>query len=203
LSHPTAVVWDLGNVIIDWQPQLAVAQGVGDEEAARFLAEFDFLAWNHRMDAGESTWQDAEDELARSHPQWAEHGRAYRAHFAHSLPGEVPGTRAVVEALHAAGVRQWGLTNWSAELYPHAPQRFDVLGLLEDVVVSGREGVAKPDPRIFEVLVERTGLPADELVLVDDRAGNVEAALAAGLHGVVFTEAESARVGLRELGLPV
>ena len=203
MTGPSTVVWDLGNVLIDWQPQLAVARGVGEEEAALFLSGFDFLAWNHRMDAGETSWDEAEDELARTHPQWAEHARAYRAHFAASLPGEVPGTRQVVEDLHAAGVRQWGLTNWSAELYPHAPARFDVLALLEDVVVSGREGVAKPDPRIFEVLVERTGLPAAELVLVDDRTSNVEAARRAGLHAVLFTDAAGAREGLRRLGLPV
>jgi 2-haloacid dehalogenase len=199
---PSAVVWDLGNVLIDWQPALAVAQGVGDDEARRFLSGFDFLAWNHRMDAGETTWQDAEDELARTHPQWAAHARAYRAHFAHSLAGEVPGTRALVETLHAAGVRQWGLTNWSEELYPHAPGRFEVLALLEDVVVSGRERLAKPDPRIFAVLVERTGLAAGDLVLVDDRPANVAAGVAAGLHGVVFTDADALRVDLRALGLP-
>jgi 2-haloacid dehalogenase len=200
---PSAVVWDLGNVLIDWQPALAVAQGLGADEAQRFLTEFDFLAWNHRMDAGESTWQDAEDELARTHPQWVEHVRAYRTHFVHSLAGEVPGTRELVESLHAAGVRQWGLTNFSRELYPHAPARFEVLGLLEDVIVSGRERLAKPDPRIFALLVERTGLGAADLVLVDDRPVNVEAARAAGLHGVVFTDAEALRADLGALGLPV
>ncbi len=177
-TPPAGVVWDLGNVLIDWQPALAVAAGVGEEEARRFLAatDFDFLAWNHRMDAGESTWEDAEAEVARTHPQWAEHARAYRAHFALALPGEVPGTRRLVEDLHAAGVPQWGLTNFSAELYPHAPAAFEVLGLLEDVVVSGRERLAKPDPRVFALVVERSGLPAGRLVLVDDKPENVEAA---------------------------
>ena len=202
---PTGVVWDLGNVLIDWQPVLAVAAGVGEEEARRFLTapDFDFLAWNHRMDAGEVSWDDAEQEVARTHPHWAEHARAYRKHFARSLPHEVPGSRRLVERLHAAGVPQWGLTNWSAELYPHAPERFDVLAMLEDVVVSGRERVAKPDPRIFARVVERAAMPASRLVFVDDKPTNVEAAVAAGMAGVVFTDAEQVRAELQRLGLPV
>ena len=198
------VVWDLGNVLVDWQPGRAVAAGVGEAEAERFLTadDFDFMAWNHLMDAG-GDWDEAEADVRRSHPHWAEHAAAYRRHFAASLVGEVPGTRAVVEALHAAGVPQWGLTNWSAELYPHAPARFDVLGLLEAVVVSGVEGVAKPDPAIYALAVERSGRPAASLVFVDDKALNVEAAREAGLGAVVFTDAETLREDLRRLGLPV
>ena len=105
--------------------------------------------------------------------------------------------------LHAAGVPQWGLTNWSAELYPHAPATFDFLELLEDVVVSGVEGLAKPDPAIYELLVERTGRPLGELAFVDDRADNIEAAAACGLRAFVFTDAASLRADLRGLGLPV
>lgn len=199
------VVWDLGNVLIDWQPLHAIAAAVGEEEARRFLAadDFDFLAWNHVMDAGQQEWADAEAEVARTHPHWAAHAAAYRAHFARSLVGEVPGARALVEALRAAGVPQWGLTNWSAELYPHAPRLFDVLALLEDVVVSGRERVAKPDPEVFTRTVARTGLPAAALVFVDDRADNVAAAQRCGLHGLVFTDADRLRTDLRTLGLPL
>ena len=141
LRRVRGVVWDLGNVLIDWDPTAAIAAGVGDGEARRFLASFDFREWNHGPDSGGS-WEDAEAWLDAEHPQWSEHGRAYRPHFARSLIGEVPGSVAVVRELHAAGVPQWGLTNWSAELYPQAPARFDFLALLTDVVVSGVEGVA-------------------------------------------------------------
>ena len=199
-----AVVWDLGNVLVDWQPAAAVAAGVGEEEAARFLAatDFDFMAWNHVQDAG-GTWADALAEVERTHPHWAAHARAYHEHFAASLVGEVPGTPDVVRELHAAGVVQWGLTNWSHELYPHAPERFEVLALLDGVVVSGTEGVAKPDPAVFAVLQQRAGLPYDRMVFVDDRSDNVAAARALGMDGVVFTGAEECRRALRERGLPV
>ena len=201
---PSAVVFDLGNVIIDWDPAPAIAAGVGPEEARRFLEapDFDFRAWNHGPDAGGS-WADAEAEVARTHPHWAEHARAYRAHFAASLLGEVPGTGDVVRELHAAGVRLLGLTNWSDELYHHAPATFEVLALLEDVVVSGTEGVAKPDPRIYDLLARRAALPPAALVFVDDRPDNVAAALEAGMDALLFTDAATLRVDLRARGLPL
>ena len=113
---PRGVVLDLGNVLIDWQPLHAIAAGVGVEEARRFLAaeDFDFMAWNHGPDMGRP-WDEAEAEVQREHPHWAEHALSYRPHFAASLVGEVPGTADVVRDLHAAGVPLWGLTNWSGE----------------------------------------------------------------------------------------
>ena len=196
------VVLDLGNVLIDWDPFDAVAAGVGHDEARAFLDadDFDFHAWNHGPDSGMS-WADAEAAVARRHPHWLPHAEAYRAHFVASLRGEVPGTADVVRELHAVGVPLWGLTNWSAELYPHAPDRFEVLGLLRDVVVSGVEGVAKPDPRIFAVLAGRVDLPLERLVLVDDREVNVDAARAAGMDAIRFTDAAALRTALVERGL--
>ncbi len=202
---PSGVVWDLGNVLIDWDPYGAIAAGVGPEEARRFLEaeDFDFLAWNHGPDSGQS-WEEAEAQVRRTHPHWTPHALAYRAHFPASLRGEVPGSVALVRELHAARVPMWGLTNWSDELYhAHAPRLFDFLALLEDVVVSGTERLAKPDPRIFEVVRARTGQDLGRLVFVDDRPGNVEAAAAAGMDGIVFTDAASLRLALRERGLPV
>ena len=202
-ATPAGVVFDLGNVLIDWDPAPAIAAGVGPDEARRFLdaTDFDFRAWNHGPDSGGS-WAEAEAEVARTHPHWAEHALAYRANFAESLVGEVPGTGDLVRALHAAGVRLFGLTNWSEELYHHAPM-FEVVGLLEDVVVSGAEGVAKPDPRIYDLVARRSGLPLSALVFVDDRADNVAAAAEAGMDALLFTDADTLRTDLRQRGLPV
>lgn len=197
------VVWDLGNVIVDWDPLHAIARGVGEDDARAFLAAVDFMAWNHGPDSGQS-WDDAQAALEREHPRWAAAGRAYREHFPASLLGPVPGTSQIVEELHAAGTTQVGLTNWSDELYhAHAPRLFPVLGLLREVVVSGTEKVAKPDPAAYALAVERAGLPAESLVFVDDRADNVDAAVRCGLQGRVFTDADTLRTDLRELGLPV
>ncbi|WGX95590.1 HAD family phosphatase [Nocardioides sp. L-11A] len=194
------VVWDLGNVLIDWQPLAAVAAGVGEDEARRFLAGFDFGAWNHACDAGRP-WAEALAELDRLHPEWSPHGHAYHRHFAAAL-SELPASVAVVRDLHAAGVPQCGLTNWSHELYQaHAAGRFDLLDLLDHVVVSGMERIAKPDPRIFLLAAERSGLAPERLVFVDDKAANVEAARALGLAGIVFTDAVTLRTELTALSL--
>lgn len=203
-NPPAGVVLDLGNVLIDWDPYAAIAAGVGPVEAQRFLDadDFDFMVYNHGPDSGR-TWEDAEAEVARTHPHWTEHALAYRAHFVDSLLGEVPGTADIVRDLHAAGVPVLGLTNWSDELYPHAPARFEVLGLFDDVVVSGTVGAAKPDPRAYRIVAERSGLPLDRLVFVDDRQTNVDAAAALGMQAILFTGAVDLRVALRARGLPV
>jgi HAD superfamily hydrolase (TIGR01509 family) len=203
-SVPKGVIWDFGNVLIDWQPHAAIAAGVGEDEATRFLAaeDFDFSAYNLGPDSGQA-WEEAEAAVRRTHPHWVEHALAYREHFEHSLVGAVPGTPDLVRELHERGVPQWGLTNWSDELYPHAPRLFDFLGLLDDVVVSGTEGLAKPDPAIFEIAVSRTGLDPEQLVFVDDKEPNVVAAIEFGLDGVLFTGADDLRRAFRERGLPV
>jgi 2-haloacid dehalogenase len=198
------VIWDLGNVLIEWSPHAAVAAGLGEDEAARFMAaeDFDFMAFNEVLDAG-GTWAEGEAELRHTHPHWVEHATAYRANFEHALVGEVPGTVGIVRELSAAGVPMFGLTNWPDEFWPHAPRKFEFLGLLDDIVVSGTEGVAKPDPAIFELAVARTGLRAEDLVFVDDKEKNVAAAIEAGLDGILFTGADDLRAQLRDRGLPV
>jgi 2-haloacid dehalogenase len=202
--RPSAVVFDLGNVLIRWDPHPALAAGVGAEEASRFLAaeDFDFMAWNHRQDGGRP-WPEAEDEVRRTHPHWHRHAVAYRAHFDHSLLGGLEDNVAVLRDLHRAGVPLFALTNWSAELFPRARERFGFLALFEDIVVSGEERLAKPDPEIFAVLRRRIGRPLEDCVFVDDSPANVAAAAAAGMPGVVFTGDRPLRPALRARGLPV
>jgi len=204
LTTPRGVIWDLGNVLIDWQPHAAVAAGVGDAEATRFLGadDFDFMAFNHVLDGG-GTWAAGEAELRRTHPHWVEDATAYRTHFPAALVGEIPGTVDIVRELHDAGVPMFGLTNWPDEFWPHAPRRFGFLELLDDIVVSGTEGFAKPDPAIFEIAVGRAGIPAGDLVFVDDKQDNVVGAIEFGLDGVLFTGADDLRHQLRDRGLPV
>jgi len=204
VTSPKAVVFDLGNVLIAWDPHPAIAAAVGAEEATRFLGadDFDFGAWNHEQDSGRPFEESERAAVART-PHWGEHILAYRANFDRSLVGEITASVEVLRDLHAAGVRVLALTNWSAELFPVARERFGFLELFEDIVVSGEERVAKPDPRIFEIVAERSGLAPGDCVFVDDKPENVEAARAAGLDGVVFVDDGSLREELRERGLPV
>ena len=203
MTYPT-VVFDLGNVLIRWDPRPALAAGVGDAEAARLLAaeDFDFAAWNAAQDAGRS-FADGVAEVARSHPHWAEHVAAYGPNFAASITGEVEDTVRVLRDLHGAGVPLVALTNWAAETFPHARERFSFLELFDDIVVSGEERVAKPDPAIFEILARRVGRPLTECVFVDDSPANVEAAAAAGMDAIRFTDTGHLRGDLRARGLPV
>ena len=197
-----AVVFDLGDVLIRWRPQDAVAAGLGEDEAAKFLAadDLDFRAYNHLQDLGRS-FADAEAELGRTHPQWQQHAVTYREHFPLSL-SPIEANVALLRDLYDAGVPLYALTNWSAELFPQALDRFDFLGLFRDIVVSGAEGVAKPDPAVFELLQQRIGLPLTDCVFVDDSERNVEAAAAAGLDAIRFTPGTDLRLELRRRGLP-
>jgi 2-haloacid dehalogenase len=199
-----AVVFDIGNVLIRWDPHPAVAAAVGAEEATRFLgaADFDFAAWNHAQDAGRP-WDEAEHAATQSHPHWREHILGYRTHFARSLLGPIASTVAVLEELHAHGVPLFALTNWSAELFPHARARYEFLALFDDIVVSGAEGVAKPEPAIFDILARRIGHSLDRCVFVDDSRANVAAATDAGLDAILFTETGHLRTDLRDRGLPL
>ncbi len=199
----TTVVFDLGGVVVIWDPVPAVAAVVGLERAERFVhgGEFDFAAWNHAQDAGRS-WADAEAVATASHPDLAEEIAGYRPNFALSLRGLVPGTAAILRDLRARGVRVVALTNWSAETFHHAPEIFpEAFGLFDDVVVSGAEGVAKPDREIFEVLGRRLGHPIEGVFYVDDAVRNVAAAREAGMDAVQFTDAVSLLGELRRRGL--
>lgn len=199
-----AVVFDLGNVLITWDPYPAIAGAVGAKEAARFLAdeEFDFMAWNHQQDSARS-WDEGEAAAVTSHPHWELAIRGYRLNFRDSLVAAIEDSVQILRELHAAGVPLYGLTNWSAETFPVALGRFDFLQLFEDIIVSGQEGVAKPDPRIFEILQERIGHSLRDCIFVDDSARNIEAAAEAGLDAILFTDTGHLREDLAVRGLPL
>jgi 2-haloacid dehalogenase len=196
------VVWDFGNVLIRWDPLPAIAAGVGDADARAFLESYDFRSWNHVQDAGR-TWAQALAALEGDAPEWLSAGAAYVDNFPLSMLGPVPGTHELVRELAAVGFPQLGLTNWSAELYPHAPETYDVIELLSDVVVSGEVRLAKPDPAIYRLVAERAGMPLERLVFIDDSVANVAAAAALGMHAIQFTGAEQLRRDLVALGLPL
>ena len=202
----SVVVFDLGNVLIRWDPRLAIAHAVGPERADAFLADtdFDFAAWNQQQDAGRS-WADAVAHALTSHPHYEAEMRAYHEHFALTVHDPIEGSVAVLRELHAARVPLVALTNWSAESFPVARARHDFLDLFDDIVVSGQEGVAKPDPRIFAILDERIAAHGGlrRAVFVDDSPANVAAARRAGLDAIVFTSPRRLRGDLVARGLPL
>jgi len=199
----TTAVFDLGGVVLFWDPVPAVAAVVGQERAERFVhgPEFDFAAWNHAQDGGRS-WAEAEAAATAAHPDLAEEISAYRPNFALSLRGLIPGTLGILRDLRARGVRVVALTNWSAETFHHAAELFpEVMAVFDDIVVSGAEGVAKPDQRIFAILGRRLGHQLQGVFYADDAIGNVAAARAAGMDAVQFTNASALLAELRRRGL--
>jgi len=199
---PTCVVFDLGGVLVEWDPRHLYRELLPtDEDVEAFLDEIGFEAWNHTMDAGEGTWADAVERLARQHPHRRELIAAYPARFTETLAGPIVDSVDVLQELHGAGIRLIALTNWSAETFAAARGEMDFLDLFDGVVVSGEERVAKPDPAIFELVLRRYRLDPAATLFVDDRPVNVDAAATAGMQALLFTDPPALRRELTRLGL--
>ena len=194
------VVFDLGRVLVGWEPYLAVADRLSEQEWRAFAEAIDFPTVNLAMDGGLSH-AAALAQIRESHPEHEETLAGYCDNFAATLTGPVAGTTAIVDQLAAEGVRLLGLTNWSAETFHHAAVAAPVIDRLEDVLVSGREGVVKPDPAIFQLLIQRYDLRPGATVFVDDSPANVAGAEVVGLRALHFTGAAQLRADLQRLGL--
>jgi 2-haloacid dehalogenase len=194
------VVFDLGGVLIDWDPRYLYRQLLPDDEVEAFLDEIGFAAWNHAQDAG-GTWSEAVAAHVARHPHRRELIEAYPQRFLETLGGPIPGTVAILEELHARGVPLLALTNWSAETFRIARREFGFLDLFDAIVVSGEERVAKPDPRIFQILLDRHGLDAAHTIVIDDAPANVTAAREAGLVAIRYESPSALREQLVAAGL--
>jgi 2-haloacid dehalogenase len=198
----SVVVFDLGGVLIDWDPR-RLYRKLFDGDAAgmeAFLATVCTQSWNERQDAGRS-FAEATALLTAAHPEKAPLITAYFARWEEMLGGAIDGTVAILEALVERGVPIYALSNWSAETFPHARRRFAFLARFRGIVISGEVGIVKPDPAIYRLLLERHGIAANDAVYVDDVARNAAAATALGFHGIHFTGAEALRRELAGLGL--
>lgn len=196
------VVFDLGGVLITWDPRAAFHDVLPRHEVEAFLDEIDFPTLNRGIDAGRPM-HEVEAEVDERFPHRRGVLAAYHRNFPDSLVGEVPGTADVVRELAAAGVRLLALTNWSAQTFPHARELFPVLAEFEAIVVSGEELLVKPDPQLFHRLFERHQVTPSTAAFVDDSPANVATAAGLGLHAVQFQDAERLRADLVRLGLPL
>jgi len=206
---PTAVVFDIGNVLIRWDPRLLfrklfthVDMTADDAAVDRFLATVCTPAWNVEQDRGRPIADAVAEAIAR-HPEHAPQIRAYYGRFQEMIPGAIPETVAALRRAKAAGLPVHGLTNFGAETFPPTAQRFDFLRLFDTVVVSGEEGVIKPDRRIFDILIDRAGIDPSRSVFIDDSAANIAAADEIGFVTHRFTDPAVFEAWWRETGLPV
>jgi 2-haloacid dehalogenase len=199
--RPSVVVFDLGGVLIDWDPRHLYRTLFDDpDEMEAFLEEVAFADWNARQDAGRPFAQ-AIEVLAASHPHRRALIDAFHERWPETLAGEVPGSVAVLRELRATGVRLFALSNWSAETFPVARDRFEFLDWFEGIVISGEIGAVKPNERPFGVLVERYGLEPRRSLFIDDSAANVETASRLGFQALRFSDARTLRAGLVGWGL--
>jgi 2-haloacid dehalogenase len=195
------VVFDLGGVLIDWNPRYLYRTLFDDEaEMEAFLSEVTTQEWNAQQDAGRP-WSEAVEELAALHPGRRELIEAYWKRWPETLGGPIEGTVSILGELRARGVRTYALSNWSAETFPLARPRFPFLEWFDGILVSGDVKLAKPDPRIFAAMLQKFGLNAASTVFIDDSAANVRAAEAAGLIAIRFQAPQELRRELAALDL--
>jgi len=198
----SAVVFDLGGVLIDWDPRYLYRSLFGGDEAAmeRFLAEVVTPEWNAEQDSGRA-WSEAVAVLSEAHPDQRELIAAYHERWPEMLGGPIEGTVQVLDELRRRGVRLFALSNWSAETFPVALSRYDFLDWFEGKVISGEVGIRKPDHGIFRHLIDTYGLEPAATVFIDDTPANLTAAADLGLRTVLFRDAAQLRRDLELYGL--
>jgi 2-haloacid dehalogenase len=198
----SAVVFDLGGVLIDWDPRYLYRQLFdGDEDGMeRFLAEVCTPSWNAEQDAGRP-WAEAVELLVREHPEERDRIEAYHLRWEQTLGGAIEETVDVLRELREEPVRLFALSNWSAETFPIARRRYPFLGWFDGIVISGEVGICKPDERVFRHLITTYGLEPRSTVFVDDSEVNVDAARALGMTAIQFTSGSQLRDELRRLGV--
>jgi 2-haloacid dehalogenase len=198
----SVVVFDLGGVLIDWDPRhLYRKLFLGDKDAMEhFLANVCTHDWNRCQDAGRSFAEGAR-LLKLQHPDKAELIDAYGARFDEMMAGPILGAVEILAELHERGTPLYSLSNFSAETFPRAFERFDFLRWFRGMVISGEVGVIKPDPRIYEIMLARFAIDPHQAVYIDDVAANIEAARPFGIHGIHFTTPNALREELVRLAL--
>lgn len=196
------VLFDLGNVVVDWQPiRLYRKIFPTEEEAQAFLRDVCNMAWHVEHDRGLSFAEGAR-RLKAEHPHYAEEIDAWHGRWFEMFYGYVEGVPEIMARLDEAGRPLYGLSNMSAEVYPGTVERFPAIKRLRDVVVSGEEGVVKPDRRIYEIALERMGHPAPgDVFFIDDSLKNVGAATALGFDAHHFKDAARLEIALKDRGL--
>ena len=194
------IIFDLGGVLIDWDPRHLYRKLIPDEERMDyFLANICVHDWNEKHDAGHPV-AEGMAELAAEHPDWEKEIFAYYGRWQEMLGGPIHGTVEILANLKQAGEKLLlALTNWSAETFPIARDRYDFLTWFEGILVSGEEKMKKPDPEFFQLLFDRFEVDPTTAVFIDDSARNIESAAKCGLHTIHFQSPDALSAELARL----
>ncbi|MCX5520009.1 HAD family phosphatase [Kaistia defluvii] len=203
MSEIRHIVFDIGNVLLRWDPEIPFRRLIPDEaERRQFLAEVCTPDWNLEQDRGRK-WQDAEAALIGEFPEQEALIRAWRAHWHEMVPGSIEETPLILDALLSSGHDVTALTNFADDTFTEAQERFPYLRLFRGITVSGRIELVKPDPAIYRLHADTFGLAPAATLFFDDNAANVEAARAAGWKAERFIDAATMRADLARHGIVI
>jgi 2-haloacid dehalogenase len=198
----TTIIFDLGGVLIDWNPEYLYRKVFKDEsEMKHFLEKVCTPEWNEEQDAGR-TLAEAIDFLLKEYPEHEENIRLYYNRWHEMLAGAIEGTVKIFEKLkETKKFKIYALTNWSAETFPIALEKYQFLGWFDGVVVSGTEKKRKPFPEFYQILLDRYNVKAEEAIFIDDNIRNIDAAKQVGLDAIHFRTPEQLNKELLNRGI--
>jgi len=197
-----AIIFDFGNVLLEWNPRYVYQRFFPNdpEGIEHFFREVNFADWNLQQDKGRP-FAEGVAILSKQFPHYSHLIQAYHDHWIDSVGATYDGTIEILKQLKVARYPLYGLSNWSAETFPFARQKYDFFDLLDDFVISGEVGHIKPDPEIFEIMLEKIGKPAQECLFIDDSLTNIKQAQKMGFATIHFQSPEQLAVALHELKL--
>ncbi len=200
---PKAVIFDIGNVLITWNPERLYDAILPDPaERERLFAAIDLHAMNDRIDRG-APWRETVYETAEAHAEFADLIRLWHDRWIEMASPRIEGSWTILRELRRAGVPVFALSNFGVQSFSYAETHYPELAEFDRRFISGHMQVIKPEARIYEMVEEESGLKGAELFFTDDRTDNIEAAEARGWQGHLFRDPEDLRAALREAGLPV
>jgi 2-haloacid dehalogenase len=197
-----AIIFDYGNVLLQWDPRNMYQRFFPNdaEGMERFLAEVNFADWNLQQDKGRP-FAEGIAILSQQFPHYGHLAQAYYDHWIDSVIGPVDGTVNILKRLKQAGYPLYGLSNWSAETFPRARKKYNFFELLDDMVISGAVGLVKPDPEIYQIMLDKIKRPAQECLFIDDSLANVHQAEKMGFAVVHFQSPEQLEASLHDFKL--
>ena len=187
------VIFDFGCVLVYWSQHNLYDTHFGSKEKTDwFVDNICTWEWNNQTDLGKSFAESVAEKVAE-YPEWETEIRMYWERWEDMLNGEVPGMKEWICELKNAGYKVYGLSNWSHETFPMVKDKYEAFSMMDGIVMSGEELIAKPDLRIYKILLERYGLKAEECVFIDDRKENIIAGEQIGIRGIIFEDCEQAK----------
>ncbi len=198
----SAFLFDFGNVLLEWNPRNVYRRYFPNdpEGMERFLQEVNFMEWNAQQDKGRP-FKEGVAELSKQFPQYAHLIQAYHDHWRDSIGEAYWGTVEIVKRLKRQGYPLYGLSNWSAETFPFAREKYDFFDLFDDILISGAVGTVKPEPEIYRIALEKFKRPAQECLFIDDSLPNIEQANRMGFIAIHFQSSEKLQTDLQNLGI--